>query len=267
MKKQLARWKESNSKSKRPLVVWALFDDAESSYKNAFNKFFDKQFEVHSIGINNIAFQKSKYYFYHRIDLSLCNFNLTYELSKLPKPDIILASPPCECWSGADCGGVMFRSINKNGEWVVKNKKYYTKYNKTCHAGKTRSFIQKEASRILGEATIGATIEIIQYFKPRVWIIENPQTSKTWEYQKHHWNFDTFKNLTYYSAYDSSFNLKPTIFKSNLKLSLKTKRVQGNKYHMSRGSYARRSAIPSILIKDIIKQILSSKEIQNVIRN
>jgi hypothetical protein len=73
-----------------------LFDDAESSYKNAINKFFDTQFEVHSIGINNVVFPKSNYYFYHRIDLSLCNFNLIQELSKLPKPNIILASPPCE---------------------------------------------------------------------------------------------------------------------------------------------------------------------------
>jgi hypothetical protein len=33
---------------------------------------------------------------------------------------------------------------------------------------------------------------------------------------------------------------------------------------MARGSYAKRSAIPYLLIKDIVEQILNSKEIQNV---
>jgi hypothetical protein len=59
------------------------------------------------------------------------------------------------------------------------NKKYYDRYNEKSHPVKNRFFIQKERSRILGEATIGATIEIIQKFKPKIWIIENPQTSKT----------------------------------------------------------------------------------------
>ena len=39
--------------------------------------------------------EKAKY-FYRKIDLSLNNFNLFKDLNKLPKPDIILASPPCE---------------------------------------------------------------------------------------------------------------------------------------------------------------------------
>jgi hypothetical protein len=48
------------------------------------------------------------------------------------------------------------------------NKKYYKRYNKTCHPVKTRYFIQKEKSRILGESTIGATIEIIDNFNPNI---------------------------------------------------------------------------------------------------
>jgi hypothetical protein len=73
-----------------------LYDDAESSYKNTIQKYFDGKFEVHSVGINNVIFPKTNRYFYHRIDLSLCNFNLINDLRKLPKPDIIMASPPCE---------------------------------------------------------------------------------------------------------------------------------------------------------------------------
>lgn len=77
------------------LVVWALFDDAESSYKNAIESYFpNEKINVYSIGINDIEFSKSEKYFYKRIDLSLNNFNLFNELNKLPKPNIILASPP-----------------------------------------------------------------------------------------------------------------------------------------------------------------------------
>ncbi len=235
--------------------MWALYDDAESSYKKAFKKYFDGQFEVYSVGINDVHFKETKDYFYKRIDLSLNNFNLIKELSELPKPDVILASPPCESWSGADCGGRMFRSITEDGTWEVKNKKYYDEYNKSCHPVKHRYFIQKERSRLVGESTIGGTIEIIEHFNPKVWVIENPQTSKTWLFQKYHWDFDGIENLTYYSSYDPNFSPKPTIFKSNINLGLKEEKVKGNNDHMARGSYSKRSSIPSELIKEIIEKI------------
>ena len=203
-----------------------------------------------------MKFKKSDKCFYHRIDLSLNNFNLIHELNKLPKPTIILASPPCESWSGADCAGKMFRSIDKNCNWKVMNKKYYDEYNKTAHPVKRRYFTQKERSRLVGESTIGATIEIINYFKPKIWVIENPQTSKIWEFQKNHWDFSGIENLTYYSSYDNSFSLKPTIFKSNKKLNLITKKVQGNKDHMAKGTYGKRSSIPLNLIKQVIDECL-----------
>lgn len=152
----------------------------------------------------------------------------------------------------------MFRSITEDGTWEVKNKKYYDEYNKSCHPVKHRSFIQKERSRLVGESTIGGTIEIIKHFNPRVWVIENPQTSKTWLFQKYHWDFDGIENLTYYSSYDQNFSPKPTIFKSNIKLNLKSSKVKGNNDHMARGSYSKRSSIPSELIKEIIEKV--SKE-------
>lgn len=218
-------------------------------------------FEVHSIGINSIFFLEKKDYFYHRIDLSLNNFNLLKDLSSLPKPDIVLASPPCESWSGADCAGKMLRSISKDGEWIVKNKKYYDEYNKIAHPVKRRYFTQKERGRILGESTIGATIEIIEKFKPKIWIIENPQTSKTWEFQRNHWDFQGINNLTYYSSYNSDFSPKPTIFKSNIKLELKIKKEVGNKDHMLKSSYSARSKIPHELIKELMELLLDSKVI------
>lgn len=247
-----------NKQSK--LVIWALYDDATSSYKKAIKEFFPKTIEVHSIGINDVVFKEKENYFYHRIDLSLCNFNLIKQLKQLPHPDIILASPPCESWSGADCNGKMFRTIDKNGNWVVKNKKYYDEYNQKAHPVKRRYFTQKERGRIIGESTIGGTLEIINEFKPKIWVIENPQTSKIWEFIENHWCFEEgFNNKTFYSLYSDNFSLKPTIFKSNIKLNLreeKNKENTSNKNHMAKGSYALRSSIPTSLIKCIVEQII-----------
>jgi hypothetical protein len=63
--------------------------------------------------------------------------------------------------------------------------------------------------------------------------------------------------LASYSAYEHSFSAKPTIFKSNIKLKLKSKKdITSNKAHMANGSYNRRSAIPYTLIKDYLQQVL-----------
>ena len=241
----------------RKVIVWALFDDAQCSYKKAIEEYFSNEnIEVYSIGINNVNFPESDKFFYKKIDLSLTNPNLFKKLNKLPQPNIILASPPCEAWSGADCKARMTNSIDSNGCWMIKNSKFYDEYNIHCHKNKRRSFLQKEKTRIIGENTIGATIAIIREYVPNVWVIENPQTSLSWKFQKYHWDFHGYENLTYYSAYDKNFSLKPTIFKSNIKLLLKSERVQGNKDHMAKGSYKKRSSIPSLVIKSIFMQCL-----------
>ena len=236
-------------------VVWALYDDGNCSYKKAIEKYFDGQYLVYCVGINKPPFEDTENYKYRQIDLSAINSKLIKQLSKLPQPDIVLASPPCESWSIADCSGSMFKSIDDKGNWKVNNAKYYEDYLKKCSPVKRRYFYQKEQSRILGEATIGATIKIIKYFNPKIWIIENPQSSKTWTYQKYHWNFLGNENLAYYSSYDNNFSKKPTIFKSNFKLNLKTTKTQSNKDHIAKGSYLKRSSIPSLLIKDIFDQL------------
>lgn len=232
------------------MIIWALYDDAESSVSRSVPILH----RVLSIGINDI--KKEDYY---KIDLSITNNNLFKELSLLPKPDIIVASPPCESWSIADTAGVMLKKINKNGDWFINNANYYDEYNKTAHPVKKRYFDKKEKSRILGEATAFATIEIIKHFKPKYWYIENPLTSKIWKYYKYHLNFKGVENDTYYSSYDSSFSLKPTRFLSNINLHLRKERKNGNKEYMRKNSYSKRSAIPLQLIEKIITEMSLNK--------
>lgn len=228
-------------------IIWALFDDANRSYYKALKE--NDNVKVYSIGINDLIEDN-----YFKIDLSILNNKLIKQLSKLPKPDIILASPPCESWSGADCGGKMFYSIDSEGNWLIRNSQYYDRYNQTCNKVKRRSFINKEINRLIGETTIAGTITIINHFKPKYWVIENPQTSKIWDYINYHWNFEVIKNLATYSSYDSNFSLKPTIFASNIDLGLKNERIVGNKNHMN-SNYSQRSNIPYKLIQDIIKKM------------
>jgi hypothetical protein len=236
---------QTSVNGKQRYVVWALYDDAKSCYKQAFDKYFSKQYVVHCVGINDLHFKN-----YHRIDLSIMNNNLIKQLSALPKPDFILASPPCESWSGADCGGRIWDS-----DMHLRNRKYYDEYNKKCHKVKRRDYYQKTSSMLLGIATITATVKIIEYFKPKHWVIENPQTSKTWFWQNKHLCFRGFENLTYYSSYNKKFSPKPTIFKSDIPLKLKKIKMPGNKEHMLKSNYSLRSSIPLSLIKDVISSM------------
>lgn len=68
--------------------------------KKAIKQYYPNKFEIHSIGINKKRFPEKYFYKYHQIDLSLSNPNLIEQLKNLQHPDIILASPPCESWSG-----------------------------------------------------------------------------------------------------------------------------------------------------------------------
>ena len=76
-------------------IIWCLFDDANGSW-NKFSREREKEHYI-SIGINDNDWDN-----YYKIDLSIQNDKLITELEKLPKPDIIVASPPCESWSIAD---------------------------------------------------------------------------------------------------------------------------------------------------------------------
>lgn len=125
------------------LVLWALYDDAESSVNFAVRENFSDKFIVYSIGINDVTLPPSDNLFYEKNDLSLLNFNLINQLNKLPKPDVIMTSPPCECWSSADCSGKMFMSIDEKGNWFVKNR-FFMMITKKCNPAKRRKFLQKK---------------------------------------------------------------------------------------------------------------------------
>lgn len=243
------------------MKIWGLFDSGNSCYKQGLTSYMDKwggQHEITSIGLD----VNSNTDGFVNLDLSAnCLFNkkaLWQHLDKLSKPDVILASPPCESWSVA--------SAMKHGNacWVNKANVITTQDN---HAFNTERFIIRNYSdykntqykfnnqfykRINGELTIYNTIEIIKRYQPKIWVIENPAFGRIWSYIENVIGFVLpYKNLTYYSAYGYPV-VKPTRFSSNIDLELKQEAKRtGMKWSNFSKDYNTRSNIPLNLIEDI----------------
>lgn len=201
----------------------------------------------------------------HFISLNLADYGRMFgdsslfdTLDKLPKPDLIIASPPCESWSVASAmwggnaswkqeTGAVNRSLSK---FTIRGRADYDlphvqfKYD--------RSFL----NRINGELCIYNTIEIIKRYQPKVFVIENPASSKIWHYISDILNFTIpYDNLTYYNNYGYPIQ-KPTRFKSNINLNLKSDRTKANKqWGDFSTNYNDRSNIPIDLILNIYQNV------------
>lgn len=92
------------------MIIWSLFDSGKSAYKRVIDEHFPEHTN-YSLGID----KTNKNHNFINVDLadykSIFSDNTLFEiLDELPKPDIILASPPCESWSVASAmrGGMRF---------------------------------------------------------------------------------------------------------------------------------------------------------------
>lgn len=234
-------------------IIWALFDDASRSY---YHSLHSEGVQVISIGINPILC-----FNYRQIDLSITNNKLIKQLSKLPKPDIILASPPCESWSIADNQRRAIKKLNNIDDNILymelRNKSFYDQNNIDSINFLKRDFYKQHKTRINGECTALATLQIIDHFKPKYWVIENPQSSKIWDYMRNmNPTLNGIKNLAHYNNYDSNYTTKPTYFLSNVGMILKHEKITQNKKWSDTRGYDLRSSIPSKLIEHIYNQIL-----------
>lgn len=256
------------------MIVWALFDSGNGCYTLAFKQWIayrTTDSQIIPIGIDVVG-RKGDF-----IELNLANYNDLFGdntmwqiLDRLPKPDLIIASPPCESWSVASS---MF---NGNASWKKG----------TCYAlGETtfiprgrREYKMKSASgrevqfkfkrsflqRINGELTIFNTLRIISKYKPKVFIIENPKLSRIWKYIDEVLGIKIpYRNDTYYSAYGFDIH-KPTSFHSNIDLELIADKGEANKkWNDISRDYNTRSNIPIPLIKHIY-DVVESKIIKDM---
>lgn len=244
------------------MIVWALFDSGNGCYKRSAEKF--EEIEIYSIGLD---IENKNEHFIH-LDLADYSYifgdnKLYVELDKLPRPDLIIASPPCEswsvasalkngnaCWKREDVSDSLFVPQVTPSPFTIRSKKDYQ--NSHNNLKYSKQFVK----RINGELTAFNTIQIIKKYQPKFFIIENPANGKIWEYIENVIGFNLpFKNLTRYNNYDYPLQ-KPTKFASNISLELKNEVIkQEIKWGNFSKSYNERSNIPEKLVDEIFEKV------------
>jgi site-specific DNA-cytosine methylase len=104
-------------------------------------------------------------------DINMNILDWDYTMYPVGHFDIIWASPPCDTFS----------QLRKT--WIGRKLK--------CHNGLvcTKELLQKDIDDI-GLPILRKTDEIINYFKPKYYFIENPQTGLMKNYMQHHNHYD-----------------------------------------------------------------------------
>jgi hypothetical protein len=184
-------------------VIWSLFD-SETAITQQLNS---EDYIVYSIGLPSSSAITDNF-----IKIDLSKKSCLKKLEKLPKPNIIFASPPCESWVTVSVGVCRFfkRNFNEHNLYWQKN-------------FKPNNYMVKHRNiRLLGQKTAFYTAEIIKKFNPELWCIENGSTSLIFKYLNKYHNMTGYKNMINYDSYNSiDFSKKPTYFFSNKKMILK----------------------------------------------
>jgi hypothetical protein len=228
------------------MTIWALFDSETCGVAKAL-----PEHEVYSFGIGGGT---------EHVHLDLGDFEAAKtELDKYPKPDVIFASPPCESWVSVSKGNIgkftTEKGINLHWKerWVPFD--FKPEYKKT---------------RLNGIATALCTAQIILYYEPQFWAIENGKSSLLFDFLFYELDFIGNKNECNYYSYGFEY-LKPTIIYSNLYMpslkDIKPKRalpysVEGGKKRKS--GYSKNMTtketcrVPPLLYKDIMRQFTAA---------
>ena len=121
-----------------------------------------------------------------------------YKNYKIKNFDLITASPVCLWWS------------TLRNTWIGRKLK--------AHGDKiiTKEILQEDIDKY-GKPMVDKVIEIIEYFKPKYWIIENPQTGKMKHYIKEKYpNYNIFYDFDY-CKYSNFGYKKRSRFWTNIK--------------------------------------------------
>lgn len=238
-------------------IIWSLFD-SETAITQQLN---NDEYEVYSIGLPSSSAITNNF-----ISMNLSKRSCLKKLEKLPKPDIIFASPPCETWVTVNIGNVGHFKRNYNEYNLYWQKNF-----------KGNDFTEKHRKlRLLGQKTAYFTSEIIKNFNPGLWIVENGSSSLIFKYLNKYHNLKGNQNKTYYSSYNNiNFGRKPTTMYSNKIMQLRTNFKKGSKIIVSEAKdkrkegikylndYCERSAVPIDLYKHIL-EINESKHQQTL---
>lgn len=256
----------------KKLVCWALFDSETGDYVSTIRHYFADRIEVYGIGLSHYGKNTDHYVNFNLGDFSelFGGENIGKKLLKiLPKPDIIVASPPCESWSH------MTSINNGNIHWKRYASKLYpeNKIFQLQDVDVSSGFVKNQGiktfyTRVNGELCHQNTWEIIKQAKPNVFMVENPD-NYSWEYIHKYIAGGIpkiYMNNLVYSAYEPKrFSPKKEIFGSNIKLRLKGYGIYNNgssikatedKNGFISKDYGTRSKIPELALKDFFDQAI-----------
>ena len=157
--------------------------------------------------------------------------------------DIITTSPVCCVWS-------LLRKSN------------YGRVIKGHNEPFCEELFQKDIDTY-GKPMVDKVFEIIEYFKPKYWWIENPKTSRMWKYTKEiRPQYKNYITLHYCMFSDYGYN-KPTTFLSNIpnledvKCNKKCGNMEGNLHKVNLGnnkSRLEKYRIPPKLIHHLLSR-------------
>lgn len=169
----------------KKLVCWALFDSETGDYMSTIHRYFEDKVDVYGVGISHYGKNTD-----HYVNFDLADFSelfgkpslATRLLKVLPKPDIIVASPPCESWSH------MTSINNGNIHWkryaskLFPENKIFQLQDTDVQTGFVKAVdIKTFFTRVNGELCHQNTWDIIKETKPAVFMVENPD-NYSWEY-------------------------------------------------------------------------------------
>lgn len=238
--------------NKRYRVFWLLFDDGTMSYYNALKYTAMLNGDV----LVPMGIQKhDDIDEYVCIDLSLSNRKLIDKLNCLPAPDVILASPPCEAFGNANTMSII------TGDLQFKDYEWFEETNITKAKMQRRNFYGMWNTLLLGMSTLLTTVKVIKMFNPKIWCIENPQTSKMWGVISKLKLLGGIKNNVWYSDFSITHSRKPTTLFSNIvykfnPLFERKKETRGMGLRNTRLGHNERSDIPEELILQIYDNIV-----------
>lgn len=169
----------------KKLVCWALFDSETGDYMSTIHHYFEDKIEVYGVGISHYGKDTD-----HYVNFDLANFSelfgkpslATRLLKVLPKPDIIVASPPCESWShltGINNGNIHWKRYASR---MYPENKIFQLQDVDVQTGFVKAAdIKTFYTRVNGELCHQNTWDIIKETKPSVFMVENPD-NYSWEY-------------------------------------------------------------------------------------
>ena len=130
--------------------------------------------------------------------------------------DIIFAGPECKVFSSLQNANCI--AHNKTAEDYKKKMTY-------------KSIEELNKVRQDNSIYINKTIEIIEYFKPKKYFIENPQYSKIWDYVENKKYLDKYF-LTTYCYWGTTPYKKPTKFLTNIDYEHKCCKCEKHNIHL-----------------------------------